>query len=98
MIWEYLHLTRVYTKPKGKLPDYEEPVVLAKPNPTVEDFATASTAPWPSNSSMPWSGARPRGTGRSGWGGTTCSRTKTLCRSSNASDPPLSLFLVFVGV
>jgi len=38
MIWEYLHLTRVYTKPKGKLPDYEEPVVLAKPNPTVEDF------------------------------------------------------------
>lgn len=38
MIWEYLSLTRVYTKPKGKLPDWNEPVVLAKKEPTVEDF------------------------------------------------------------
>lgn len=38
MIWEYLSLTRVYTKPKGKLPDWNEPVVLAKRDPTVEDF------------------------------------------------------------
>jgi len=38
MMWEYLGLTRVYTKPKGKLPDWDEPVVLAKANPTVEDF------------------------------------------------------------
>ena len=35
MIWEYLSLTRVYTKPKGKLPDWNEPVVLAKKEPTV---------------------------------------------------------------
>jgi hypothetical protein len=28
MCWEYLDLVRVYTKPKGKLPDFNEPVVL----------------------------------------------------------------------
>ena len=28
MIWDYLNLVRIYTKPKGKLPDYNEPVVL----------------------------------------------------------------------
>lgn len=26
--WQYLDLIRVYTKPKGQFPDYEEPVVL----------------------------------------------------------------------
>ena len=26
--WEYLDLIRVYTKPKGKLPDYDDPVVV----------------------------------------------------------------------
>lgn len=26
--WDALQLKRVYTKPKGKMPDYEEPVVL----------------------------------------------------------------------
>ena len=29
---------RVYTKPKGKLPDFEEPVVLKRERCTVEDF------------------------------------------------------------
>lgn len=38
MIWEYLDLIRVYTKPKGKLPDYNEPVVLPRSRSTVEDF------------------------------------------------------------
>eukprot|EP00210_Caulerpa_lentillifera_P004281 g4084.t1 len=38
MIWEYLDLVRVYTKPKGKLPDYEDPVVLFREKCTVEDF------------------------------------------------------------
>lgn len=28
MIWEYLELVRVYTKPKGRLPDFNDPVVL----------------------------------------------------------------------
>lgn len=27
-MWEYLRLTRVYTKPKGQLPDYADPVVM----------------------------------------------------------------------
>jgi len=27
-LWEYLRLVRIYTKPKGQLPDYESPVVL----------------------------------------------------------------------
>ena len=39
LMWSYLNLTRVYTKPKGKLPDWEEPVVLSKKDPTIEDFA-----------------------------------------------------------
>lgn len=38
MVWEYLDLVRVYTKPKGKLPDYNEPVVLQRGRCTVEDF------------------------------------------------------------
>ncbi len=38
MMWEYLDLVRVYTKPKGKLPDYNEPVVMQRGRCTVEDF------------------------------------------------------------
>eukprot|EP00191_Tetraselmis_sp_GSL018_P009152 CAMPEP_0177617362 /NCGR_PEP_ID=MMETSP0419_2-20121207/24823_1 /TAXON_ID=582737 /ORGANISM="Tetraselmis sp., Strain GSL018" /LENGTH=361 /DNA_ID=CAMNT_0019115831 /DNA_START=47 /DNA_END=1133 /DNA_ORIENTATION=+ len=38
MIWDYLGLLRIYTKPKGKLPDYNDPVVLPKDRNTVEDF------------------------------------------------------------
>eukprot|EP01026_Neomeris_dumetosa_P008337 TRINITY_DN1265_c1_g1_i10.p1 TRINITY_DN1265_c1_g1~~TRINITY_DN1265_c1_g1_i10.p1 ORF type:complete len:370 (-),score=59.67 TRINITY_DN1265_c1_g1_i10:187-1296(-) len=37
-VWEYLDLVRVYTKPKGKLPDYNEPVVLPRSRCSVEDF------------------------------------------------------------
>ncbi|EDQ90454.1 uncharacterized protein MONBRDRAFT_31858 [Monosiga brevicollis MX1] len=37
-MWEYLALVRVYTKPKGQLPDYDEPVVLRHGTSTVEDF------------------------------------------------------------
>lgn len=36
--WEYLSLVRIYTKPKGQLPDYSSPVVLTKGRTTVEDF------------------------------------------------------------
>lgn len=39
MIWEYLDLLRVYTKPKGRLPDFGDPVVLRRDKATVEDFA-----------------------------------------------------------
>ncbi|XP_071946515.1 developmentally-regulated GTP-binding protein 1 isoform X1 [Antedon mediterranea] len=37
-IWQYLTLVRIYTKPKGQLPDYEAPVVLKTDQTTVEDF------------------------------------------------------------
>jgi len=36
--WEYLNLTRIYTKPKGQLPDYSSPVVLHSEHKTIEDF------------------------------------------------------------
>uniref|UniRef100_A0A8C2KY83 Developmentally regulated GTP binding protein 1 n=1 Tax=Cyprinus carpio TaxID=7962 RepID=A0A8C2KY83_CYPCA len=37
-IWDYLHLVRIYTKPKGQLPDYTSPVVLPDGKTSVEDF------------------------------------------------------------
>lgn len=36
--WEYLNLKRIYTKPKGQLPDYEAPVILPADRLTGEDF------------------------------------------------------------
>lgn len=38
MIWEKLDMVRVYTKPKGTLPDYNEPVVLPRAHSSVENF------------------------------------------------------------
>ncbi|KAF3024322.1 GTP-binding protein rbg1 [Neopestalotiopsis sp. 37M] len=40
-MWEKLQLVRVYTKPKGKMPDYSAPVVLRSNRCTVEDFCNA---------------------------------------------------------
>jgi len=37
-MWEYLCLTRIYTKPKGQLPDFNAPVVLKEDNKTLEAF------------------------------------------------------------
>lgn len=37
-IWERCNMLRVYTKPKGQIPDYEEPVILHAENPTIEEF------------------------------------------------------------
>jgi len=37
-MWEYLALVRIYTKPKGQLPDYSAPVVLQTTHCTLEDF------------------------------------------------------------
>jgi len=37
-IWEYLNLIRIYTKPKGQIPDYTSPVVMRAANSTVEYF------------------------------------------------------------
>lgn len=40
-MWDKLNLVRVYTKPKGRDPDYEEPVVLRQDRCTVEDFCNS---------------------------------------------------------
>ncbi|KAJ1454587.1 P-loop containing nucleoside triphosphate hydrolase protein [Pelagophyceae sp. CCMP2097] len=37
-IWEKCNMLRVYTKPRGQIPDYDEPVVLHANGPTVEQF------------------------------------------------------------
>ena len=42
LMWEKLQLRRIYTKPKGKSPDYNTPVVLRKNACTVEDFVSES--------------------------------------------------------
>lgn len=40
LMWDELQLRRIYTKPKGKSPDYSTPVVLRKNACTVEDFVS----------------------------------------------------------
>jgi small GTP-binding protein len=37
-MWNKLGLTRVYTKPKGQIPDYSAPVILRNSHPNIEDF------------------------------------------------------------
>ncbi|KAL3766072.1 hypothetical protein ACHAW5_007767 [Stephanodiscus triporus] len=38
-IWDRCNMLRIYTKPKGQIPDYDEPVILhSEGNPTVEEF------------------------------------------------------------
>lgn len=37
-IWEYCKMIRIYTKPKGEIPDYNAPVILHERGPTVEAF------------------------------------------------------------
>lgn len=44
-MWEKLSLKRVYTKPKGRAPDYSAPVVLRASRCTVEDFVSNRKAP-----------------------------------------------------
>lgn len=38
LTWTYLDLVRIYTKPKGSLPDYESPIILRRDKKTIEDF------------------------------------------------------------
>lgn len=38
-IWNKCHMLRIYTKPKGQMPDYDDPVILhSADSPTVEQF------------------------------------------------------------
>ena len=46
LMWEKLNLCRVYTKPKGRPPDYSAPVVLRSTACTVEDFVRFPLAHW----------------------------------------------------
>ncbi|KAK7205394.1 GTP binding protein-like protein [Myxozyma melibiosi] len=41
MMWDKLNLVRVYTKPKGQAPDYEQPIVLRQGHCTIENFCNA---------------------------------------------------------
>jgi len=37
-IWNYCNMIRIYTKPRGQIPDYNAPVILHHLNPTIEAF------------------------------------------------------------
>lgn len=37
-VWDYCKMIRIYTKPKGQIPDYTAPVIIHAANPTVEEF------------------------------------------------------------
>lgn len=37
-MWEYLDLIRIYTKPKGQIPDYDAPVIIPRNKNRIEDF------------------------------------------------------------
>jgi small GTP-binding protein len=39
MIWKELKMIRIYPKPKGQIPDFNEPVILPKNHCTILDFA-----------------------------------------------------------
>jgi len=38
MIWKYMALLRIYTKPKGQIPDYTAPVILPAEKNSIEEF------------------------------------------------------------
>jgi len=40
-IWEYLDLIRIYTKPKGQIPDYDAPVIIKRKMSSVTDFCNS---------------------------------------------------------
>jgi len=37
-IWDRCEMTRIYTKPKGQIPDFASPVILHNKAPTVKEF------------------------------------------------------------
>lgn len=38
LMWKKLDLIRLYTKPKGEIPDFKEPVILPRKKCTILDF------------------------------------------------------------
>ena len=39
--WDYCNMARIYTKPKGSIPDYDEPVILSMDKKLVSDLCDA---------------------------------------------------------
>lgn len=39
-VWSYLSMHRIYTKPRGQIPDYDQPVVIPATKNTVEEFCS----------------------------------------------------------
>jgi ribosome-interacting GTPase 1 len=37
-VWNRCEMLRIYTKPKARVPDYDEPVILHANKPTIEQF------------------------------------------------------------
>ena len=37
-IWKYLDLIRIYTKPRGQQPDFDEPVIVPRTRSSVEEL------------------------------------------------------------
>ena len=37
-VWQYAGMIRIYTKPRGQIPDYNSPVICHMETRTVEDF------------------------------------------------------------
>ena len=37
-IWDYLDLIRIYTKPRGQIPDYDTPVIIRRDRASINDF------------------------------------------------------------
>ena len=37
-IWDYCKMKRIYTKPRGQVPDYDSPVILHEASPTIGSF------------------------------------------------------------
>lgn len=37
-VWEYLNMIRIYTKPKGQIPDYSDPVIMPAHLNSIENF------------------------------------------------------------
>jgi ribosome-interacting GTPase 1 len=38
LVWDRCSMLRIYTKPKGQIPDYNEPVILHAEHPSIEQF------------------------------------------------------------
>ena len=85
-MWEKLELKRIYTKPKGKQPDYSTPVVLRKNACTVEHFVSLlfNTKATPNSLSVQFHPQDYRGAIQ------TCHRIWPICQASASASRTLT--------